>query len=533
MASDAEQPYRFATELWDGFDAVASQTEFGLQVTKDVMSILKKRAEIESDYSKKLAKLASSSASRRVFDTPGGSAESTQLGTCAVAWSSFLDSCAEQAQAHAEASASLEETVVASLASFVKDMEAARKTIVADGVRRIKDKKEAEDAVAKAKAAYFKASDNYNSAVTAHNTVSSNPASKTKEVNKAASKMAKTKTSLDQAVQDYEFQIKSANGIQAKFLSRHMPKTLDDLQHVETVRIHILKTNLRKTARILEAPPPRTAKAILTFKGIVAAIDNDSDMRAFITENKTYQLPPPPFEFEQHGAPAGASARSSSSKRSKRAESTANPETSVFGVSLEDVLRKSVAVLPSHPNIPRLLPLLCHGISAMDGASAEGLFRLSGESNSVKDLKARLDAGMYSLDGITDVHVLTGTLKLWFRELRDPLIPDDFYTNALAISSPADAGSLFADLSTPRQAIMQYLMGYLATLSSPEIVAVTKMTADNLAMIFAPSFLRCPDPALLMTNAEPERFAVKCLYDYLIDLPATHDLFASVPASVE
>ncbi|KNC52686.1 DNA-dependent DNA helicase and ATPase [Thecamonas trahens ATCC 50062] len=525
MASDQEPAYRFATDLWDGFDVVVEHTDTGLQALKEVTNVIKKRAELELEYSKKLAKLASHPSTRRVFETTGNSIESQQLGTCASAWTSFLDACMEQANAHADAATSLDETVVTSLNSFIKDMESARKTIVADGQRRLKEKKEAEDAVAKAKTSYFKASESYNSAVAAHDAALNNPTAKTKDVTKAKSKMAKASTALEQSVQEYQFQVKGANKVQTRFLSRHMPKIMDDLQHLSTVRIHILKTNLRKTALTLESPPPRTAKAVLTFKGVVAAIDNDSDMRAFITENKTFQLPPPPFEFEEHGAVGAAR-----SKKAKRGAVEANPATSIFGVSIEEVLAKKVACHPAMGNLPRLIPVLCHGILAKGGPKAEGLFRLSGENKLVKDLKARLDAGNYDVADIDSVHVLTGALKLWFRELKDPLIPEPLYDQAVAAATEADAAAIFNDLSAPRQTIIQYLMGFLATISTPEIVTVTKMTTDNLALIFAPSFLRCSDPAQMMVNAERERVFVKLLFLWLSAQDTTAALYASIPA---
>ena len=54
---------------------------------------------------------------------------------------------------------------------------------------------------------------------------------------------------------------------------------------------------------------------------------------------------------------------------------------------------------------------------------------------------------------------------------------------------------------------MDYLISFLLILAKEEHVEKTKMTKDNLAMVFAPSFLRCPseDPSQIMAAAEKEK----------------------------
>ena len=50
---------------------------------------------------------------------------------------------------------------------------------------------------------------------------------------------------------------------------------------------------------------------------------------------------------------------------------------------------------------------------------------------------------MSVLDNVDDVHVLTGALKLFFRELKEPLIPWDAVEKLLnAVNLPGKAGKV-------------------------------------------------------------------------------------------
>ena len=97
--------------------------------------------------------------------------------------------------------------------------------------------------------------------------------------------------------------------------------------------------------------------------------------------------------------------------------------------------------------------LLCSGLDF------DGLYRVSGNMAEIQKLRIQVDSGktpFYSvLEAFFDVtslprlagapydlssaqwevHVLTGALKLFFRELREPLIPYVFYNKFLAVLS--------------------------------------------------------------------------------------------------
>ncbi len=70
--------------------------------------------------------------------------------------------------------------------------------------------------------------------------------------------------------------------------------------------------------------------------------------------------------------------------------------------------------------------------------------------------------------------------------------------------------ALFEKLPPLTQRVIKFVGVLLREVSSPENAAVNLMTMDNLAIVFAPSLLRCPhdDPMELLSNSKFEtRFA--------------------------
>jgi hypothetical protein len=53
----------------------------------------------------------------------------------------------------------------------------------------------------------------------------------------------------------------------------------------------------------------------------------------------------------------------------------------------------------SYPSlkVPVILPFLADGILALGGTKSEGIFRIPGDSDSVSELKSRMDRGHYQL----------------------------------------------------------------------------------------------------------------------------------------
>ena len=101
----------------------------------------------------------------------------------------------------------------------------------------------------------------------------------------------------------------------------------------------------------------------------------------------------------------------------------------VFGSSLEEVMEEQRERNPGL-QIPGVLKVLTRAILDMGGQATEGIFRVPGDIDAVNMLKLALNQNQ-RLPELTDPHVPGSALKLWFRELPEPVIPDEFYESCI------------------------------------------------------------------------------------------------------
>lgn len=109
-------------------------------------------------------------------------------------------------------------------------------------------------------------------------------------------------------------------------------------------------------------------------------------------------------------------------------------------------------------------------------------------------------------------------LKLWMRELEKPIVPSSLYDDAVAAAKADDVAASIAvaeKLPSLNKRVAFYMVGYLRDMAVPENVPLTKMSVINLAMVFAPNFLRCPseDPSVIFSTQKHQQTFVKHLIE--------------------
>ncbi|KAL3877618.1 hypothetical protein ACJMK2_035307 [Sinanodonta woodiana] len=164
-----------------------------------------------------------------------------------------------------------------------------------------------------------------------------------------------------------------------------------------------------------------------------------------------------------------------------------NPSKPVYGTSLEEHLRvtgRDIALV--------LEECICYLIDT--GLDEEGLFRIAGIASRVKKLKASIDAGIEILE-IEDIdqHTVAGALKQYLRELPEPLLTFDLYSEFLAVcQKPQDQRlqalwSVIDKLPKPNYNNFRYLIKFLSKLA--EKSDVNKMTPSNIAIVIGPNLI--------------------------------------------
>ncbi|MFH4974752.1 hypothetical protein AB6A40_001461 [Gnathostoma spinigerum] len=168
------------------------------------------------------------------------------------------------------------------------------------------------------------------------------------------------------------------------------------------------------------------------------------------------------------------------------------PKRPVFGCHLEDHLRytnRSIAVV---------LEVCCCALVRY-GLNEKGLFRVNGNNNRIRRMKAAFDA--HQMDGnsveqseyITDPHSICSVLKSYLRELPEPLMTKSLHNSwvqiaRLDVGSRVDAiSSLLPRLPAANRLNLAYLIRFLQLLLKYE--KQTMMNAANLAIVFGPNLM--------------------------------------------
>uniref|UniRef100_A0A7N8XHL1 Rho GTPase-activating protein 24 n=1 Tax=Mastacembelus armatus TaxID=205130 RepID=A0A7N8XHL1_9TELE len=177
----------------------------------------------------------------------------------------------------------------------------------------------------------------------------------------------------------------------------------------------------------------------------------------------------------------------------------------IFGQRLEDTVQYEKKFGP------RLAPLLveqCVDFIRERGLDEEGLFRMPGQANLVKELQEAFDCGDKPLfDSNTDVHTVASLLKLYLRELPEPVIPfskyEDFLTCAQLLAKDEEEGvqelgNQVSTLPLPNYNLLKYICKFLDEVQSH--CNENKMSVQNLATVFGPNILRpkMEDPVTIM-----------------------------------
>ncbi|NXW63847.1 RHG15 protein, partial [Eurystomus gularis] len=117
----------------------------------------------------------------------------------------------------------------------------------------------------------------------------------------------------------------------------------------------------------------------------------------------------------------------------------------------------------------------------------------------------------------SDVHVVTGALKLFLRELPEPLVPYELFEpfiEAVKLPDPRAqverAAALVRSLPPANYATLRYLLAHLCRVT--EHVDVNRMTRQNIGIVFGPTLLRPErEPGSLATGMDLQNQAVELL----------------------
>ncbi|KAL4149827.1 hypothetical protein QTP88_003683 [Uroleucon formosanum] len=165
-------------------------------------------------------------------------------------------------------------------------------------------------------------------------------------------------------------------------------------------------------------------------------------------------------------------------------------DESAFGCFLEHV------VGTDQPRVPAFVQRCVAAIEiSEENLKTDGLYRASGNLSQVQKIRLQVDQNNLSIiDQEEDVHVLTGALKLFFRELKEPLIPYHAFRKAISAGtshSRKDKLLHFRDITKslpgPNYDTLKFLLIHLLKVTSYK--EFNRMHIPNLAIVFGPTLM--------------------------------------------
>jgi len=186
-------------------------------------------------------------------------------------------------------------------------------------------------------------------------------------------------------------------------------------------------------------------------------------------------------------------------------------DESVFGSSLEKLC------IMDKSDVPRFVSECIMAIESKDeNLKTDGIYRASGNLSQVQKIRLQVDqnnrACLYQEE---DVHVLAGSLKLFFRELKEPLIPSELFAKALQAChlSKKDKVSKLKEiislLPKPNRCTLQALLRHLLKVAA--LNEFNRMQIPNLAIVFGPTLMYAAESQNMATDLMQQNLVIEAL----------------------
>uniref|UniRef100_A0AAQ6A6D5 Rac GTPase-activating protein 1 n=1 Tax=Amphiprion ocellaris TaxID=80972 RepID=A0AAQ6A6D5_AMPOC len=178
---------------------------------------------------------------------------------------------------------------------------------------------------------------------------------------------------------------------------------------------------------------------------------------------------------------------------------------------------------------PMIPPLVVHCVSEIEqrGLHEAGLYRLSGADRTVKELKEKFlrSKTVPVLSKVDDIHAITGLLKDFLRNLKEPLLTFRLnrpFMEAAEVSDDDNSLALMyqtiGDLPQPNRDTLAFLVLHLQRVADS---LDTKMDNHNLARVFGPTIVGHavpnPEPMTILQDTKRQPKVVERLLALPVD----------------
>jgi len=172
-----------------------------------------------------------------------------------------------------------------------------------------------------------------------------------------------------------------------------------------------------------------------------------------------------------------------------------------FGKPIQEITARENA------SVPTIVTQILEYVEANGGLDTEGLFRISGDVRELGALKELFDNSSDRDLSKYNIHALCGVLKLWLRELPEPLLSFELYDKIVHLErdKPPNALEVYHELipkvGNHNLPTLEYLIRFLRKLCDNS--SVNRMSESNVAIVFGPTLIRAKVETIETTLNSP------------------------------
>jgi len=168
----------------------------------------------------------------------------------------------------------------------------------------------------------------------------------------------------------------------------------------------------------------------------------------------------------------------------------------VFGANIQEILKND----KTDSEIPSFLDVALSVVKRPDNIVIEGIYRQNGNMALIQALKVDVEKNhLEKLKNEANIHNLTGLIKLFFRELKDPLFNAEWYNKITDFVKKDEQSKereerkdelkdLFEHMALENRTTLRHLVNHFDEVQRYEDKNL--MGAENLAIVFGPTLSR-------------------------------------------
>ena len=337
----------------------------------------------------------------------------------------------------------------------------------------------------------------------------------------------------------YQRSVDALNAARQRSNKETLPRVLKDMQAQQEMTLSTLTATVATFVELTDAFAQRLTATAGELRSMLGAVNVDSDVRQFIMSSVDQHGQATAAEVAKYELPITAKdlmREDSDAPHTHSKSDSSSMSTGLFKNTLEGCMRHDLSSQPLTsapfsaipPNIrldvPLIVPYLILSIIHQGGLDAEGIFRLSASADEVAAVRHRLDGHDYhALETIDSPHTAAALLKSFLRDLTDPLMPASLYDRCIELGRShmlndrptavrqSDLTELMAGVPQLNRRVLFHLLALLAVIGRSEHSDRSRMTPQNLSIVFAPSVLRAAHSDTVLLLAE-SKFACQFVY---------------------